>query len=678
MKKSKKFFLTALSILIAGYIIGYCVTSLTKAETIVWNAAFLTDTMTFAIAGGLLVIVMIAKLSKLDTDSYSSTKNKAFTDEGKEVKQFYSTKWISLKELKTNPKFMFNYYSGLRKQTKDGIPIRAELIRGKTEINMIKPIHTIVIGTTGSGKTTMVVDPTIQILSETKSKPSMVISDPKGELHSHNSEKLKASGYDVQVVDLREPDKSARWNPIERAFDAFQRAHNLHKEVKKHTGDPKQLKLLTIPNANYSDFWYEFDGIAYDNIEVLKKDLDATKDKLINIANEDILDISETLCPIQGQDPSWSRGAQGFIQAILLAMLEDSLVPELGMTKERYNFYNLYKISGVRDDGQDNVLTLKNYFQGRPKISPTKELAATVVNNHGATSKGYLGHVTGALKTFADSGVCYLTSGTDIDFSKFADKPTALFIIIPDEKNTRHTIANIFISQLYKILIERANKAAKERGGEPELPRNVYFLLDEFGNLPKIEKMKSFITAGRSRRIFLMLVIQDYTQLVSIYGEQDAATIRNNCNIHMFIGTKDAKTREDFSKNCGNIAITVTNKNESTSSNKDNYYQGQVSTSTSSQTQQRPLISPDELDHLPPFHVVVSIFGDFAAKTVFTPTYKNPTYSMKRPPLNYTPSKFLDQDEVYYDIEKRNSIILKDNDDDDDDDFDFSKFTGNN
>ncbi len=674
MKKVGKFLLKAVLTLIGSLIIGYLITSFIKAKTIVWNVDYLFDTTTLAIAGGVVLVVLIMMFNKFDADKPTSSKgNKVVDDKGNKVQQYYSTKWVSLEDLRTNPKFMFNTYSNLKNQNKDGIPIRAEYIKGKTEINMHKPIHTIVIGTTGSGKTTMLVDPTIQILSETKSKPSMVISDPKGELYAHNAVKLKESGYDVQVVDLREPDKSARWNPIERAYDSYQRAHNLVNEVKKHEGDPKVLKLLTIPDADYSKAWYEFDGVAYDKLDTLKKDIAAMKDKLINIAMEDIQDIAETLCPVQGQDPSWSRGAQGFIRAIMIAMLEDSLNPELGMTKEKFNFYNLYKISGIRDEGNDNFVTLRKYFNGRPKTSPSYDLAGTVVNNAGATSKGYMGHVTGSLNTFADTGVCYLTSGTDIDFSQFADKPTALFIIIPDEKNTRHAIANIYISQLYKMLIERANQRAKQTGGEPELPRNVYFLLDEFGNLPKFEKMKSFITAGRSRRIYLMLVLQDYTQLASIYGEQDAATIRNNCNIHIFIGTKDAKTREEFSKNCGNIQINIISQNKSTSTDKNTGSSNGSSTSESSQYQQRPLISPDELDHLPAETVVVSMFGDFAAKTKFTPSYKNPQYNFTRQPIMYKPSKYLDQEAVYYDIKERNAKVLKE-EDDDDDDFDFSKF----
>ena len=676
MKKPTKILLMLLLVLVVGLVGGYLVTCfiVEKNAQFVFDPSYIFRGSTLGIMAGVVLVAGIMSLNKLDSGSTKKSGGNVVTDnKGRNIDQYYSTQWVTLQELKTNPKFMFNTYSNLKNQNKDGIPIRAEYTHGKTEINMHNPIHTIVIGTTGSGKTTMLVDPTIQILSETKSKPSMVISDPKGELYSHNAIKLQKSGYDVQVVDLREPDKSARWNPIERAFDAFQRAHHLTEEVKKHEGNPKELKLLTIPNADYSKFWYEFDGVAYDNLDTLKKDIAAMKDKLINIAYEDIQDIAEILCPIQGNDPSWPRGAQGFIRALMIGLLEDSLNQELGVTKDKFNFYNIYKMAGIRDEGNDNFVTLRKYFQGRPKTSPTYDLAGTVVNNAGATSKGYMGHVTSSLNVFADTGVCYLTSGTDIKFDQFADKPTALFIIIPDEKNTRHQIANIYISQLYKSLIERANRYAKETGKEPELPRNVYFLLDEFGNLPKFEKMKSFITAGRSRKIFLMLVLQDYTQLASIYGEQDAATIRNNCNIHIFIGTKDAKTREDFSKNCGNIQIQITSKNKSTSTDSTTGKSNSSSTSESSQYQQRPLISPDELDHLPKGTVVVSMFGDFAAKTVFTPSYQNPQYNFERPPVMYKPSRYLDQEAVYYDIKERNAKVLKE-EDDDDDDFDFSKF----
>lgn len=91
-------------------------------------------------------------------------------------------------------------------------------VREKLKEFPTPPTHTLVIGTTGSGKTTTFVNPAIQILAESKTKPSMLISDPKGELYQLHAKKLKKAGYKVQILDLRNPYNSVRWNPLERAY----------------------------------------------------------------------------------------------------------------------------------------------------------------------------------------------------------------------------------------------------------------------------------------------------------------------------------------------------------------------------------------------------------------------------------------------------------------------------
>lgn len=667
MKKFKNFCVKLSFTLIVSYVVA-----------VVLNVSFFGRKMpeafyesnTITIFTVLALIGVVLSISKPNTFGFNGIGGKSSKTSigGKDMEQYYSSRWVTEHELKTQSKFRFCLYSQLStQQTKDGIPLRAERRKNDTHVNMYKPIHTIVIGTTGAGKTTMLVNPSIQILSECKSRPSLVVTDPKGELYQSNVIKLKERGYDVQVIDLREPDKSSKWNPLDRAYDLYKRAHHLEEEVVTHKKqNPSEFPgLQKIKGTTYKSEWYEFDGVAYPDAKLLNQDLVAKKDKFINIATEDITNIAAVLCPISGQDPSWSRGAQGFIKAIMLAMLEDSLNPELNLTKDKFNFFNLTQIAARRDEDQnDPTATLRNYFQGRDLLSECVSLANTVVVNAAVTTKGYLGHVTGCLSMFSDNGICYLTSATDLDLDNFSDKPSALFIKIPDEKDSRHALANMYISQLYNALIERANKEI-----EICLPRNVYFLLDEFGNLPKIEKLKAFITAGRSRKIFLMLVIQDYTQLNSIYGEQDAATIKNNCNIHIFIGTKDSKTREDFSKNCGNISLDVTTKSESTGKGPDSKTYSSNTTTTT-----RPLIYPDQLDHLDSGagQVIINIFPEFSIDSRFTPCYKNDQYKLKPAKPEYKPSKYLNKHAIFYDIAYRNSIILDNEDDDDeDDDFDF-------
>lgn len=109
---------------------------------------------------------------------------------------------------------------------------------------------------------------------------------------------------------------------------------------------------------------------------------------------------------------------------------------------------------------------------------------------------------------FSDFSLCALTSENEIEFGSMGEKPIALFLLIPDEKETRHTLASMVILRAYKELVYKANSY-----DSLSLPRPVYFILDEFGNLPKVHKLEQMITVGRSRNIWMNLVVQSYAQL---------------------------------------------------------------------------------------------------------------------------------------------------------------------
>ena len=262
-----------------------------------------------------------------------------------------------------------------------------------------------------------------------------------------------------------------------------------------------------------------------------------------------------------------------------------------------------------------------------------------------------MGIVSAKLGMFNDTGMCYATSLNEMNFDSFAQKPTALFIIIPDEKEARHGIATMCISQLYQKLVELANDCPGLK-----LPRTVYFLLDEFANLPKIDKIDSMITVSRSRNIFFALVIQSFSQLNAKYGDDVASTIIGNCPIKMFIGTDDAKTCEEFSKLCGEVTIQTT----STTENKGKDDEKSKGTSTS--VVSRPLIYPDELGHLkagPTGEIVVKILKEFPIRCKSTYAWATPMFDMTKMPEEYVPSKSLNQAEIAYSISERNAKIMK-------------------
>lgn len=575
------------------------------------------------------------------------------------ISKFYDTHWLSIEKLKKDSQFKYHTYDQLNRSENIGIPIRAELVGKTMHINMYKSIHTLVIGTTGSGKTTQFVDPSLQILTESKARPGIVITDPKGELYDNHSEKFRQRGYKVLVFDLKEPFQSTCWNPMSRAYDLNARAEHLNDEVVVHQNeDPRNFKLKFTSDIYYNE-WYEFDGHAFADRETLKIHLNGLKQQLKNEAFEDLRDIATTLCPIQStQDPIWERGAKDLVLGTMLAMLEDSENPALGMTKEKFNFFNLSRILNLKDnDAYNPIRSLTEYFQGRGGLSLATQLANQVVTNAEKTSKSYMGIVSDRMGIFSDAGICYATSINEMDLASFTDQPTALFIKIPDEKTTRHPIATMFVSQLYKILVDTANK----KGGS--LPRDVYFMLDEFGNMPKIENFDTIITVARSRRIYFTLVLQSYAQLTIKYGQEVSATIKDNCNIHVFIASNDQNTLEEFSKRCGNISVETESVTASKGKKDD-----QSSTTTSINLDTRPLIYPAELAALKPLsgECIVSILQQSPLKSTFTPSYRaKSVYLMKKAQDTYRIPKPINEEAMYYDIRLRNNKVLRSKSNDD-------------
>lgn len=538
----------------------------------------------------------------------------------------------SEKEIKTN--FKTYNYNDLPKLDVEGIPIIAEEKPKGYEITFSKPAHTLIIGTTGSGKTTTFINPTVQILANTKGKPSMLISDPKGELYALHAKSLKKRGYDVKVIDLRNPYCSVRWNPLEKPYMMYQEMLGLEDKVK----------------INEEEGYYIFENKIYYDEDEKNAAVQVRKQAIFDEVYEDLNDICSVLCPVKSKnEPIWESGAKNFILAICLAMLEDSEKPELGMTKEKFNFYNVMKIATNTQNDCDDLI---EYFNGRSPISKCVSLSKQVLDASDKTRGSYLSTIFDKLSLFSDMSICSLTSANEINLGEIATKPTALFLQIPDEKETRHTLAAMVILQTYKALVAKANSYP-----DLSLPRSVYLLMDEFGNLPQIHKLEQMITVGRSRRIWLCLVVQSYAQLSKVYDDKSADIIKSNCNIQVFIGTTDQKTIDEYSKKCGNYSITQ--KNISFSSDKSG-----VGSSVS--VKERPLIYPSELQQLNSpnnmGNAIVSVFGFPPIKSKYTPSYKNKHFVLEKTNQLLSAGKYFNEEKVFYNMLDRNKAITKKDD----------------
>ena len=276
--------------------------------------------------------------------------------------------------------------------------------------------HTLIIGATRSGKTRRLIFPTIWELG--KAGESMVLTDPKGELYERSRDYLKSQGYNIVLLDFRNPRRGNYWNPIHPVAQAVSRGD--YSEASEMAWDIAHMVVHQKPHTG---------------------------------------------------DPLWPNGEESVIAAmILLTVLE---APEERFKHMGTAYSILYSLGAAEEDGK---LPLNDYIASLPAGHLSKAAYGTALLAPYRTRASFFTGASADLRLWADPSIVHLTSCQDHELNMPGREKTAVFLCIPDEKGTRHVLASLYVDQIYQALVDLATR----EGGR--LPVRVNFLLDEFGN----------------------------------------------------------------------------------------------------------------------------------------------------------------------------------------------------
>lgn len=394
--------------------------------------------------------------------------------------------------------------------------------------------HVAVIASTRLGKTTSYVIPTIISFAKQKIKRSMIISDPKGELYRYTAATLRAQGYKIKLLNFRDYLHSECWNPLTPLFLKYRRAVSVADEV----------KLVETENGARN----EFRGVVYENQQELNRAVELGGNMLMDEVGNDIDTIAAMFMATQDlKDPYWDNSAREVLKAFLWAMLEDSDKEENPITEDTFSFSTILTIMFTMQSGKGRSFEDEGYFTNRPQTSRALQLVKDVLINNGDTTRACIMAVFNTkLAIFRECAMRLITSCNSFEMAELAEGPTAVFIDYRDELKVHYQIISLFIQDAYRYLIEQANN---NLNGKLDVP--FYFILDEFGNFPAIKDFETTISACAGRNIFFILIIQSYAQLDNVYGSAVAAIIRDNLNMHVFMGSNNPETLEMFSRECG-------------------------------------------------------------------------------------------------------------------------------
>lgn len=358
--------------------------------------------------------------------------------------------------------------------------------------------HNLVIGSTGAGKTQTTVLPMVNLLA--KHDESMIITDPKGEIYEGTSNYLKSLGYNVVLLNFRDPQQGNAWNPLYLPYSLY-KSGNIDKSVE------------------------------------LLEDLAA------NILHDP-----------QGksQDPFWENTSADYFAGLACALFEDAKEEEI----------NLNSISLMTTQGEEkiaNTTYVKDYFSYKDQAGTAYTKASSTLMAPSETKGSILSVFKQKIQLFASrANLSEMLSNNDFDMRDIGKKKTVVYIVIQDEKTTYHSLVTIFLKQCYETLIS----VAQESGGK--LPHRTNFILDEFANMPPLKDVTTMVTAARSRNIRFTFIIQNFAQLYEVYGKENGETIKGNCGNIVYLISTEIQALEEISKMCGDVKSKEKEKTTST------------------------------------------------------------------------------------------------------------------
>jgi len=358
--------------------------------------------------------------------------------------------------------------------------------------------HNLVIGSTGAGKTQTTVLPMVNLLA--KHDESMIITDPKGEIYENTSNYLKSLGYNIVLLNFRDPQQGNAWNP------------------------------MYLPYSLYKD----------GNID---KSVELLEDLAANILHDP---------SAKGQDPFWENTSADYFAGLACALFEDA-------TPEEINLNSISLMTTVGEEKLANTTYVKDYFSYKDPGSTAYTKASSTLMAPNETKGSILSVFKQKIQLFASrANLSEMLSNNDFDMRDIGRKKTAVFIVIQDEKTTYHSLVTIFLKQCYETLIS----VAQESGGK--LPHRTNFILDEFANMPPLKDVTTMVTAARSRNIRFTFIIQNFAQLYEVYGKENGETIKGNCGNIIYLISTELSALEEISKMCGEVKSKEKEKTSST------------------------------------------------------------------------------------------------------------------
>lgn len=464
----------------------------------------------------------------------------------------------------------------------------------------------ILIGPPGSGKSFGYVR--TAVFQSIVRGESVVVTDPKGEIHNDMRKLLESRGYKVKVFNLINLDLSNAWDCVQEIYDPItgniddQRVITFCKTVIANTGGGANSKGDPFWESSEENlFRVAVSYCAYIRekslIEIYERRAKELLTQLPYITREDEQSLIEIVKNPESAMVDRRRVVEYLAHSFYGDEEGDRKLSEWEEDAPTCNISDIYDalLHNDLDKWEAN-------FKYVPLSHPAASAWAVFKGMGERVQPNIVGGLNTRLQLFMTYKVRRVISNDDIRLANLGAEKTALFLIISDDNASMQLLSSLLLSFLFKDLKEAFDAV----GGEGRIPVNV--VADELANTGVWPNFEKTIATARSRKIAVSLILQSLPQLTQLYGEENAETIIGCCNTMLVLGCNDKYTAEYISDKSGIVTIRAKSVSDTRASSAGNrgVMQGY---SLSEGDGKRNLVNPDEVQHLDKEQILIMTNG---------------------------------------------------------------------
>ena len=327
-------------------------------------------------------------------------------------------------------------------------------------------------------------------------------------------------------------------------------------EINKILEDKKMYEFDDLKDKcqNVKDF---LNNKSNDDILIMIRNYQNLSSKYQAETNRLVISLADLIfIDKESNDKFWINSAKQLFIGIVGIFLEDYQMGLIGEEKINISSVKKFQNSSLIKENQNY---LQKNINARKYGSLSKDYLISILSAAENTYKSVTSMFGEKMSIFDDLNVENITSTNEFEFTDLGSKPTALFIIVPDEDRAHFQLVTIIIGMLTKDLTKFAN--LPENNGM--LPVKVEWILDEFANCPPLSSIETLVSVARSRGMRFQFFIQSFSQLEHVYGKEVASIIIDNASL-CYLKTNSVDCAQKIADKLGKATIETNSMSKST------------------------------------------------------------------------------------------------------------------